>query len=100
MHGDALGDPASERVQVNVLENTAGRVTIATLLSANTREYYLHLSSKRNVLLTDWTQKGKGLGAINTHRVRAWEVVSSHDFHVGLLDERHPKLVPVTGIGA
>lgn len=35
-----------------------------------------------------------------THRVRAREVVATHHFHVGLLYQGDPELVPVAGIGA
>ena len=35
-----------------------------------------------------------------TYGVGARKVVASHHLHVGLLDEGHPQLVPVAGVGA
>ena len=33
-----------------------------------------------------------------TNRVGSWEVVTTHDFHVGFLQQRHPQLIAVVGV--
>ncbi len=48
----------------------------------------------RNVLFRDASESEV------THRIGAWEIVSSHDLHVSLLNERHPKFIAITGVGA
>lgn len=36
--------------------------------------------------------------AIYTHTIRARKIISTHHFHIGLLEQRHPKLVLIARI--
>ena len=127
MHGHALWNPASERVQINILEDTEGERIMANNPTTATNVYHSADAFKtKHWPRGEWATcyklygaprggcpswaleactsnrpdtNGKGLRN-KTHRVGAGEVVSSHDLHVGLLYEGDPQLIPIAGVGA